>query len=221
MKKAISFLVLVSTIIWSSGLPWAPVVFAAAPRVSFVEYINPTLFKVRFDQLMNPATISIGSFTLSTGAVGDTETITAIATATESGVTVANVVAAGAKASPHSPDLIRVATSGANAPQNAGAENNADCNMIGLMMTPGAIVISELKLSGGTATDEFVEIYNKTGSAVDVVGWKLTLLAADGTPTDLVTFTGASAPTMQGKTSIPAGGFRLIGPTGIANADAT
>src|SRR3990170_744141 len=35
------------------------------------------------------------------------------------------------------------------------------------------IVISEIQVGGSVANDEFVELYNPTGDAVDLTGWRL------------------------------------------------
>lgn len=225
-KKIIASWVIFSTVLWSVGLPVIlPVqtAEAAAPKISLVQYINPTTFQVKFDQAMNLNTIVAGSFTLSTGATDDTA-ISAVSSVFDGVYTIATVTANGAKISPSFSDLVKVASgSETNAPKNTvgAGEPNSDGNNIGLIMSQGQVVISEIKLSGSAATDEFIEIYNRTNSTVDLTDWKLTALNQGGTPTDLVTFTGASSATMQGKLSIPAGGYRLIGPTGTASADAT
>lgn len=221
-KKVIITGIGFSTVLWSIGFPvFIPVVHATAPIINTVQYLSPTAFKVRFNQTMNTATIVAGSFSLHTEAT-DTETISSIVTMDDGGMTAAIVIANGAKITPSFTDWVRVAcNSEANVPQNGGAEANVDCGNIGLIMPQGPIVISEVKFAGSSETDEFIEIYNRTGSAVDAANYKLTYLSQDGTTTDLVTFTGADAAHMQGKTSIPAGGFRLIGPTGTASADAT
>jgi len=210
-KKAGTIFVVLTTIFYSLGLPTVPVVFAVRPYVMMVEYVNPQAFQVKFDQLMNDLTISTSSFTLTTAAT-DTETISSVTPSVVNSKTVVTVIAAGAKISPSAGDYVVVATSGVNAPENTAVpgEDNADGGMIGFVAQPGQVVISEIKLSGSTETDEFIEIYNPTGSAVDVAGWKVTLLAQDGAPADLVTF---------GAGTIAAGAFRLIAPTGVANAD--
>ena len=41
----------------------------------------------------------------------------------------------------------------------------------------GAVIISELRLSGATATDEYVELYNNTDSPADISGFQLDALA--------------------------------------------
>lgn len=43
------------------------------------------------------------------------------------------------------------------------------------------VVISEVQVSGGTANDEFVELYNPTGTPVDITGWRLTRRNQTGT----------------------------------------
>lgn len=70
--------------------------------------------------------------------------------------------------------------------------------------TASHIVISEIKLSGGTGktTDEFVELYNPTGSAVSLSGWSLVKKTASGSDYVLVDDFGTK--------TIPANGFFLI-----------
>lgn len=50
------------------------------------------------------------------------------------------------------------------------------------------VVISEIKISGpsGSSTDEFVELYNATDSAVDITGWQLVKRTASGATYPLV-----------------------------------
>ncbi|GMA24486.1 hypothetical protein GCM10025864_22450 [Luteimicrobium album] len=68
------------------------------------------------------------------------------------------------------------------------------------------VVISEAYLSGGSAnapyTTKFVELYNPTGSAVDVDGWSVQYRPATGT--------GASTSTVALTGSIAAGGHYLV-----------
>lgn len=78
------------------------------------------------------------------------------------------------------------------------------------------IVISEVQIEGVTATDEFVELYNPTGSAIDLTGYRLSKKTSGGSLSNLLT-------SMSG--TIPAHGFFLIthptGYTGISATDAT
>jgi len=48
------------------------------------------------------------------------------------------------------------------------------------------IVISEVQIGGGSIDDEFVELYNPSGSPVDMTGWRLTKKTASGTQSNLV-----------------------------------
>jgi len=48
------------------------------------------------------------------------------------------------------------------------------------------VVISEVQIAGTTSTDEFVELYNPTGSDVDLSNWQLTRKTQSGTQTILV-----------------------------------
>jgi len=50
----------------------------------------------------------------------------------------------------------------------------------------GHIVISEIQVYGQAATDEFVRLYNPTGSAIDISGWKLAKKTSSGTESNLV-----------------------------------
>jgi hypothetical protein len=64
------------------------------------------------------------------------------------------------------------------------------------------VVISEIQIrSSASADDEFVELYNPTGTAIDLTGWKLTKRTQSGTQSNLV----ASISGM-----IPAKGYFLI-----------
>lgn len=50
----------------------------------------------------------------------------------------------------------------------------------------GHIVISEIQTYGQTATDEFFRLYNPTGVAIDISGWKLTKKTSSGAESNLV-----------------------------------
>lgn len=63
------------------------------------------------------------------------------------------------------------------------------------------VVISEVQISGVTADDEFVELYNPTETSIDITGWKLKRLNSGGTSYNLVTSISGS---------IPAHGFFLM-----------
>lgn len=64
------------------------------------------------------------------------------------------------------------------------------------------VVISEVQIAGPNGTDdEFVELYNPTGSSVDLAGWRLTRKTSGGTQNTLVSnITG----------TIPAHGYFLV-----------
>jgi len=68
LKRVSTVFVALITMLWSIGLPIMPVALAASPHVMMTEYINPTTIQVMFDQAMDDATISTGSFTLTTAA---------------------------------------------------------------------------------------------------------------------------------------------------------
>lgn len=72
------------------------------------------------------------------------------------------------------------------------------------------IVISQVQVSGVSATDEFVELYNPTASTIDLTGWRLAKKVSSGTQTNLIT-------SMSG--SIPSHKYMLITPqTGYAGS---
>jgi len=58
------------------------------------------------------------------------------------------------------------------------------------------VVISQVKISGATAGDEFIELYNPTGVSVDLSGWRLTRKTSTGaSQTNLVaSLSGTLAP---------------------------
>jgi hypothetical protein len=72
--------------------------------------------------------------------------------------------------------------------------------------SPGDVVINEIYPNAPTYFDgsEFIEIYNTTGSAIDIGGWKLTGTEYDGT------CTGDRDHFFPSGTSIPAGGYIII-----------
>ncbi len=50
------------------------------------------------------------------------------------------------------------------------------------------VVISEVQIAGGSAKDEFVELYNPTQASIDLAGWRLTAKTSSGSTTkNLVT----------------------------------
>jgi hypothetical protein len=70
------------------------------------------------------------------------------------------------------------------------------------------------ELATGTsvgAADEFVELFNAGTTAVDVSGWKVVYRSAAGTSDTTIA-------TIPAGTSIPAGGFYLLGGSGYAGA---
>lgn len=212
----ISFVVL-STILWSVGtifyLPKNTQAAEPAPFIEKVDYINPTTVMVDFSEDMATASIGTDDFTLSTAASGDTETITAVTLRSHPDDDKVIVVASGAKISAAS-DTIRVATgTGAPAEAEAGGLTQTTADPRPAMPPIAQIAISEVKLSGTTATDEFIELYNPAGSTVDISTWKLTFIDSTGAATDLVTFAAS--------TTMAAGKFRLTGPTDTTNADNT
>jgi predicted extracellular nuclease len=77
-------------------------------------------------------------------------------------------------------------------------------------------IISEVQISGASAADEFIELYNPTDCPIDLDGWKLTKKTSGGVESNLVA-------SLSGV--IPAHGFFLITPqsgyTGAVAADQT
>jgi hypothetical protein len=75
------------------------------------------------------------------------------------------------------------------------------------------IVISEVQIEGATAGDEFVELYNPTGSDMDLTGWRLARKTSGTSSANLVTSINGT---------IPAHGYFLIAPatyTGSVSPD--
>ena len=80
------------------------------------------------------------------------------------------------------------------------------------------VVISELTTGWASGTDEFVELYNPTSSAISLSGWKMQYSSASGSAY-------ADKATLSAGASIPAHGFFLlaasVGYTGTTTPDAT
>ncbi len=55
-----------------------------------------------------------------------------------------------------------------------------------------SVVISEISISGASASDEFVELYNPTESDVVMLGWRLTRKSSTGTESNLVSSLSAT-----------------------------
>lgn len=67
----------------------------------------------------------------------------------------------------------------------------------------GHVVISEIQIAGETTTDEWVELFNPTGSPINLTGWRLSKKTATGSNSNLLT-------TFSEDSIIPAHGFFLI-----------
>lgn len=48
------------------------------------------------------------------------------------------------------------------------------------------VVISEVQIAGGTADDEFIELYNPTSNNIDLTGWRLTRKTSTGAQSNLI-----------------------------------
>ncbi|RYF54554.1 MAG: lamin tail domain-containing protein, partial [Cytophagaceae bacterium] len=90
------------------------------------------------------------------------------------------------------------------------------------LANPGDIVISQVYGGGGNSgsvyKNDFIELFNRSGSSIDITGWSVQYAAAAGTSWQTTTLTG----------TIPAGGYFLIqqaagtgGTTNLPTADAT
>ncbi len=66
------------------------------------------------------------------------------------------------------------------------------------------VVISEVQIGAGDADDEFVELYNPTGSAIDLTGWRLSRKTSTGGSG------GNLVAALSG--SVPAHGYFLVAP---------
>ncbi|HET7433359.1 MAG TPA: lamin tail domain-containing protein, partial [Thermoanaerobaculia bacterium] len=65
------------------------------------------------------------------------------------------------------------------------------------------LVISQIQVAGGTAADEFVELHNVSGSAIDLNGYRVVYRSAAGT-SDVAVINWTTS------TMVPAGGYYLI-----------
>jgi hypothetical protein len=70
-----------------------------------------------------------------------------------------------------------------SAQDNAGNATSSADNIFTTTAQAENVVISEIQITGGSAstTDEFVELYNPTASAIDLTGWKLARRTANAT----------------------------------------
>ena len=78
------------------------------------------------------------------------------------------------------------------------------------------VVISEVQIAGVDADDEFIELYNPTGTPISLEGWRLSKKTSGGSESNLLTAFPA--------TSIPSHGFCLVvhktGYQGLVTEDA-
>ncbi len=163
---------------------------------------------VDFDEIVAPATMVSGNFTLTTSAGGDDSTITG-SSAFDFGI---DIQASGATIASGSGNTIQVSTSVTDIYGNASLGET-------ITILP-SLEISEVSVDGtGNAKNEFIELYNYGDAAIDLSNLKLHIYTHSGTSDVNVTLT-------QFETSIPSNGYYLIGSnyysssTGV-EADAT
>jgi hypothetical protein len=97
----------------------------------------------------------------------------------------------------------------AEATSDAGVVIEEDAGSTGAC-TLANVVINEVQTAGGSAADEFVELYNGCDAAVDLSGARVVYRAGSATSDSAILVTLAE--------SIPAGGHYLLGSTVFAGA---
>ena len=133
-----------------------------------VEQVNPSAVEVTFSEMVNPNTAQdIGNYTFVNPALGVIDAVQ------QGPPNICRIVADGA---------ITVGTTtltvGAGVTDSAG---NANAMTTAQEITkPIKIKISEASLEMGSATAEFIEIYNAGSSSQDISGWKLQYKTALG-----------------------------------------
>lgn len=193
----------------------SPNVVQAAPYVTAVNYHNFTTIDVVFSENMDSATTATTSaYTLTTAASGDSTTITSASLQGDNKTV--RLVASGAVISPSMADTLKVKT-GAGAPENGSSQTQTTgWAMSVLSSKSNTVLLSEVQTQGGTATDEFVELYNASSTAASLSNYRLSVINSSGSETVLIS-------SMSG--TIPANGFYLITPSsgydGSVSADAT
>ncbi len=173
--------------------------------VSQATFVNPTTVDVTFSDYLylNNAVTSTANYTLSTAAV-DTETISQVTVLPDNKSV--RVVATGANIAPTGADTIAVN----NQVKNSQGFANMNTNPMSIGSSFQPLVISEISAgTGASSSDEFVEIYNRTSSAVSLSNFKLHLVNAAGTA-DL----NAPIALLNGITTVVAHKFLLIAPKG-------
>ena len=221
-RQTVVWLTTLSLIIWSLGLPLgilfsppktyaAPLNVTGSPYVIDVYFGTPNAVVVKFNESMNPSTIGTDDFTLITN-YGETPTNNPAPTAVsmlalggndDTGVV---VTAQNSVISPSFGDRITVKT-GSGAPADTSANTQTDTFGFNVHMPPlpPNVLISEIQTNGGganAASDEFIELYNKTASPVDISSWVLKGISSVGIESTIKTF-GAS-------TSVAGSGFYSI-----------
>lgn len=168
---------------------------AGTPFIQQVRYVSPTTIDVVFSEAMDATTTqNTANYTLATSATGDNHAITSATLATTNTANdTARIVANLALISPSMSDTITIAT-GAGAPKSsATSTNQTDGFPMMAMLQQATVAISEIQTAGGTATDEFIELYNRTPGAVDLTNWKLKVMDSAGNEAELISNIGIAS----------------------------
>lgn len=231
-RQTVVWVTLFSLILWSLGLPLGTLLApheaqALSPIVWDVYFMSPTKVIVKFDQTMDPSTIQVGDFTIITNYTetpADNPAPTAVAmqnldSGTNNGVL---ITAANSVIAPSFSDKVIVAT-GAGAPANSGAETNIDNFGFGVMMSPlpPNVLMSEVQLTGSSASDEAIELYNKTSLAVDISSWILKSISSIGVETTIKTFDASTSVAGSSFFSICHVDFDSVPTNAVTDCDAT
>ncbi len=174
-----------------------------APVIERVMFGDVKNIDVVFTEKVRQSTVLSGAFTLTTSAGGDDSAITSVTLQPDSKTVRVN--SSGASIASTGSDTITVDNTILDLAGNA----NAMTGPTGIMGGFSPLVISEVQVSGGgaaAATDEFVEIYNRSGGTMELetAGLKLHIRNSAGVDENKVLAIGATK-------SIPSHGYFLIG----------
>lgn len=113
--------------------------------------------------------------------------------------------------------MISTSTNYISPPHASGAETaNApaeDAGVVPPTNTIAALIISEIQISGASANDEFVELYNPSDVAISLTDWSLKRKSSSGTEYSLM-----AKSRLEGKTISPHGYFLLVNEEGYAGS---